>query len=989
MRHRWFAVFAGLLLTATGVLSLPALSLIAYTPDHTYVVSPTELRMEATVGADVTNSFTVSPGLGNFTEVPVGYRVSLGNSYEDYCLARDEDGMECIGGYDYEMWASEGLLCEYLTLETESASYAQSGTLELPDDPDDTISVTLSVPCVGEACPQHPLGPLPFPASLLDRELTCDITAGEKVQVSMLAPDTAYAQSEGSVVRVTGVVHRDLVVENTLTLSAEVGYDSTRGVVSSGPYPERGVADKDVFTFKVVYTDPSGALPTTLEVQVGTTIDSVTSILDLTIDTSAAPTLHDGDTANGEQYVATSTFQKNRYFFAFHGTTTEGDTIDLRDDEPAFLNNSFTFQAGYSSILFLPGIKGSELWHTTIAGTDDQLWFPSFGSNRLFGNDVEQLRMTNVGESVVNGIYAPEVLTSVFDVDVYKTFRDSMNELVTQGHIRFFEALPYDWRYDVRDVVANPIPNHADSTYSMPDEVVHVAQELSDSGKVIIIGHSMGGLVGKALIALLEEEDTTNQVEKFVMVGTPQLGTPSAIPSLLNGTGQGKENWGPDIITESDVRKSGQYMPGAYNLLPIGTYNLSHHPVVTFGSTTGLTPDYRNIYGAEIRTANDLKDFLAGTRDGRQNPGKNSLNEPIVLSRDLLNNKTEPTRNFLDTWVAPQEVEVIEFAGVNRCTIDSVEFKKKEGCIGDAEKCLLVDPKVAGNGDVTVSRESAQAQQGANSFEIDLSELGNFEHYNLMNIPDLLTVLGEAVSSSTLSIGSTIKPKGSNYGPLQCIVMQTFSPVRFTVEDDSGDMLAIEHVSGSDLEIVRNTIPHSQYYHFGDMQMVVLPASKDFTIQLEGTATGTLQLEFEEYEDGELTHERVHTRIPVTEGLTSMFTLTNVEEIDTIWIDSDGNGTNDVTLSPSHIKTPLELVQELKTYTSGLSLNRLAKNLLLVRIAVIEQFVKHGKTKPAIMQIDSLKDMLRLYERLKLVPRVQGDVIIGYLDEIRMMLRDV
>lgn len=126
--------------------------------------------------------------------------------------------------------------------------------------------------------------------------------------------------------------------------------------------------------------------------------------------------------------------------------------------------------------------------------------------------------------------------------------------------------------------------------------------------------------------------------------------------------------------------------------------------------------------------------------------------------------------------------------------------------------------------------------------------------------------------------------------------------------------------------LAKSDIAKGRYYHFGDMQMVVLPADEEYTIELTGTGERILELQFEEYEDGELVSERSHTTIPVTNQLTSNFTLTNVEDIGTIEIDTDGDGTNDVYL-PALAQDASAIVADLEKHISTQSMDPFAKKI--------------------------------------------------------------
>lgn len=166
------------------------------------------------------------------------------------------------------------------------------------------------------------------------------------------------------------------------------------------------------------------------------------------------------------------------------------------------------------------------------------------------------------------------------------------------------------------------------------------------------------------------------------------------------------------------------------------------------------------------------------------------------------------------------------------------------------------------------------------------------------------------------------------------------------------------------------------------MQMVVLPADEEYAVELTGTGEGALELQFEEYEDGTLVAERTHTQIPVTNNLASTFTFTNVEDIGTIEIDTDGDGTNDTVLS-ADTETPQETLHELTTYIRTLTINRFAKAILLTRVYVVGYFFEHDKTARAQEELQSLTKVVKLYTRFHLLSGTEHNTILGYIEELK------
>ena len=187
-------------------------------------------------------------------------------------------------------------------------------------------------------------------------------------------------------------------------------------------------------------------------------------------------------------------------------------------------------------------------------------------------------------------------------VEIYDSFFSFLDDLKSADVITDWQSAPYDWRYDAYDVASQDQQMRDGSVQKLVDQIRELAAT-SKTGRVTVIAHSNGGLVGKALIDALGED--ADLVDRFVMVGTPQLGTPSAIAAMLHGTGQGLPiDAAPFAMSKATSRELSENMPGAYGLLPLaGYFNVVSYPVVEFDDSS-FTSVYLTAYGATIDTAN-------------------------------------------------------------------------------------------------------------------------------------------------------------------------------------------------------------------------------------------------------------------------------------------------------------------------------------------------------------------------------------------------
>ena len=547
--------------------------------DQTFTVSPTVIHLESYVGQGAaTETFTIKPSTGDWEYGTVPYWVYPEDSYgEEYCLEWSEYRCE---RYDFQKWADNGLLCNFITF-----GEPDDGTQSLSvydNDTEDMILVTLQVPCHSGTCGMYDsYNKLVFPQELLDKPLTCDVFVDTPPQPT-LTPMRAYAQvaTESNTVEVTATVRMPVSGEPTFAFPDEEGYDGVRGVNSGGPNPERGYADSEVFTFKTIYTHMGNSAPEFIDVKIGGALT-----IPMQVDSSAQDSLlHDGDYSNGEQYVATTTLQKGSVTYEFHAQVgAEWLVLELDGN-----NVPLTCTAGYSSVAFLPGIKASRLFMDGIL-FENKLWEP----NR--DGDARKLALTDEGESendVYTKVGSEGVLDQIFGVtlNVYKSLLDDLEDWKEEHLISDYAVLGYDWRYPYETFLGTGVANEAGElrfgrqyTTNTPYlyEQLRILTDRSDSGRLIMVGHSMGGLVIKKLLADLEDtpdhpyRDLLGRVDQVVLVASPQLGTPKAVAALLHGMYEELDFpfvHYPDFATNETLRILGRNIPSVYTLLPSRMY---------------------------------------------------------------------------------------------------------------------------------------------------------------------------------------------------------------------------------------------------------------------------------------------------------------------------------------------------------------------------------------------------------------------------------
>ena len=385
---------------------------------------------------------------------------------------------------------------------------------------------------------------------------------------------------------------------------------------------------------------------------------------------------------------------------------------------------------GPSSVLFLPGIQASRLYKEGLFGTEDQVWEPNLNE------DVVDLEFDDSFEST-NDIYTSDVIDSVnilFGLvsvtDIYKNFLSIFSDLESDNQIAEFLPFAYDWRYDVFHVATQDILYKSNEVKRLKEEIERMASD-SNSEKVPIVIHSNVVLVLKALLDSYPEQNFVEKIDKVIMVGTPQIGAPKAIASLLHGYDQGTPF--QLKINPSTVRQVSYNLPGAYGLLPSNEYlTTGTAPVVLFDSSES-TSQFRTQYGNAINSSTELDAFLLG-QEGRGDA--NTIEAAAIVNETLLQHANDQA-DILNSLTVPPEIEFYTVVGTGKETEIAFEYREFSERICTQELFTTVCetetfykpvPILSLNGDGTVPAASA-AYDGVVHY-VDIRDTP-YDHKNL------------------------------------------------------------------------------------------------------------------------------------------------------------------------------------------------------------------------------------------------------------------
>ncbi len=649
-----------------------------------------------------------------------------------------------------------------------------------------------------------------------------------------------------------------------------------------------------------------------------------------------------------------------------------------------------------SSVAFLPGIKATRLYEDTT-----KLWEPT-----VIEFDYRKLLMNENGESVHSGIYTNGAITHVPLKSLYRSFFEMMDELSAPGGvITDWESLPYDWRYDVRDIVANPVAIPNGASYRMIDKIEVLAGD-SKTGKVTIIAHSNGGLVAKALVDALETEGKAHLVDRIMFVATPELGTPQAVAALLHGDGEelpGKIFAG-SLMNKTEAREMAETLSGAYGLLPSAAYfDRVISPVIEFGSGALLT-DWQTRYKLAVNNPAELYSFLLGDDGLRAEPSANDIDTPNVLNATRLD-EGESLHAALDNWEAPEGIETINIAGWGLQTLRGIKYveRTRSACRFEIlmrctkETYIDREPLMTTDGDEMVVVPSAEGKAGKIIYvDLPAQNAGllsiDRDHANILEVDSLQLFIRNILEETEADLPQFIKSTKPTGGK-KAIRLSVHSPVNIHAYDSSGNHVgrATTTIDGVDVSVIKEEIPNSVYMEFGEGKYLWLngDSTTQYEITLDGLSTGTFTFEIQEIENDAVKHSAVYRDIPVTEDTVATLSLSSLLTATPFAVDIDGDGKTDATFTQDDsgeldLRAYLSLVQDtVKSMEMHIGL----KISLLARLKVIEKFIGKkilAKADDAILR-SIIKDIEKEAGKKKLTPEAAA-VLIHMIERLREMV---
>lgn len=227
-------------------------------------------------------------------------------------------------------------------------------------------------------------------------------------------------------------------------------------------------------------------------------------------------------------------------------------------------------------LVVLPGIMGSvlqkdgkDVWSSSVRAIARGI-FSRGGSLRSLKLDSD-----DVDDGIVATRLMPDVhlIPGFWKIDGYSTINKYLHDQFTLKDGENYFEFPYDWRRDNR-VSARELDRKSQDWLKSWRE-----KSGNSDAKLILVGHSMGGLVCRYY---LEALDGWRNTRALITFGTPYRGSINALDTLVNGVRKGPRGF-------LDLTDAVRSFPSVYQLLPIyPAYDPGDGQLVRIGETSGI-----------------------------------------------------------------------------------------------------------------------------------------------------------------------------------------------------------------------------------------------------------------------------------------------------------------------------------------------------------------------------------------------------------------
>lgn len=357
-----------------------------------------------------------------------------------------------------------------------------------------------------------------------------------------------------------------------------------------------------------------------------------------------------------------------------------------------FLKTDSTSKESASVVVFIPGFLATEIYEDGLLSK--KVWpvlDPVLHRRMALNSDGEPNTDSNGNYLTYPGEVFETYWPFVGGHNQTKIFLDAFRNAGIN-----VVKVPYDWRLDF---------SHKNTMKAVDDGINYALNTYSNGKPITIVAHSAGGIVARYY--LLKNPDAP--VVNFINIGTPNLGTPRAMKSLIMG-----DNLGVPILVNPICKKMVQNMPSVYQLLTgerfVNVYNEIYKDF-----------NYSTFYYDKF---NDVTNYEKTMKYMEDNHNFNLYKQGMAF------------RNTIETQQLNPSIKEYRFVGYRRSNIIQIIRKR------DRRMPFKTDEKskykmVYGVGDGVVPIKSADMNgNSAKVYYFDLSHMGLLSNSIVRRIED-------------------------------------------------------------------------------------------------------------------------------------------------------------------------------------------------------------------------------------------------------------
>lgn len=484
-------------------------------------------------------------------------------------------------------------------------------------------------------------------------------------------------------------------------------------------------------------------------------------------------------------------------------------------------------------VILVPGITGTELEQD-----GETLWLNLIKMRDIGDDFLDALAMDSDGSPAEESVVTGDVLRFVGGdtFPLYDYFGGLIKELESRGYVEGENlfVFPYDWRRDI-SFTSLQLKHKIDGV---------IAQ--TGSPKVDVVAHSMGGLLAKKYV--LDYPD--HKIGKLVFIGTPHLGAPKALKTLMFGDNFDIRR----ILSALKIKEITHSMYSVYQLLPSTTYLNQLHGYFFDHSSNNSPPTALNYQ--------DTKNMII----------VNGYNSSAITSAENLHTTALDNIDLNNLGISDYNI-----AG---CSTPSIRAIIKMNIHQNNHQYLLY----MGNGDATVPLGSADAitAPAGHKFYFSGAEHGTMASQEpVRELVSFLLVDGEP------GVGDL--PLGIMTDTSACHISGKFvsvhSPVELHIYDSQGN-----HVGPGDNDAIEEDIPGVVYEVIDSDKFAWLPQGGEYSVRLVGTDAGSFDFRVASVADEQIIQTVLYDDVALIAPSRAEISITDDSDDTILSFDYDGDG---------------------------------------------------------------------------------------------------